>query len=128
MTLQEFDEGLLTWGTNLDRWPEDTRSAARQLLESDPEARSLWQEASHFEAILGTASAVETSESAVVAKVQTNLQSRRENSGLWQLLPIRQLIGFGTLAGAGGVVAAFLVPAGANTVALLSLALGGGLQ
>ncbi|MES0882765.1 hypothetical protein [Roseibium sp. SCP14] len=128
MTLQEFDEGLLTWGANLDRWPEDTRSAARQLLETDAEARTLWQEATHFDAILGTASAVEMSQSAVVAKTQINLQTRREGSALLRLLPIGQLIGFGTLAGAGGVAAAFLVPAGANTGALLTLALGGGLQ
>ncbi|MEM9632918.1 MAG: hypothetical protein AAGA50_16425 [Pseudomonadota bacterium] len=128
MTLQEFDTGLLTWGSNLDRWPDDIRSTARRLIATDPEAHSLWQEAARFDTMLGTASSVEMSESAVVAKVQAALETRREGSALWHLLPIRQLIGFGTLAGASGAAAAILVPAGANTGALLTLALGGGLQ
>lgn len=126
MTLQEFDTALLTWGGDLETWPADARAAARILLETDPQARVLLDEMTLFDADLGAAMAIDTPDGPVAAKVQAALRQRQEAVGLWSLLPLRKILGFGSLAGVGGAAMAFVAPSATNTGALLAIALGGG--
>ncbi|MEM1050106.1 MAG: hypothetical protein AAGL24_28375 [Pseudomonadota bacterium] len=126
MTLQEFDTALLTWGSDLENWPAGARAEARSLLETDPQAQLLLDEMTLFNAELGAAMAVGTSDGAIAAKTQAALQQRRDTVGLWSLLPLRKILGFGSLAGVGGAAMAFVAPSAVNTGALLAIALGGG--
>jgi hypothetical protein len=49
VTREEFDEALLRYGANLERWPRDTAVAARRLVASDPVAARMQVEAAAFE-------------------------------------------------------------------------------
>lgn len=52
MTLEKFQTLADAYGAKLDRWPVDDRSAAGQLLTSDPRARALIAEASALDRLL----------------------------------------------------------------------------
>jgi hypothetical protein len=126
MTLKEFDEALLEWGGDLDRWPPVERASGRALLGTDAAARSLLEEMASFETDLGAAMSVDVDAGAVSARVQAAIHDRRENAGLLSLLPLKKILGFGSLAGVGGAVAALALPASVNSSALLAMALSGG--
>ena len=126
MTREEFDEALLTFGTELNCWPMDLRASARSLLEIDDEARAMLEEMTSFESELGVAMVVDVDDGAIAARVQASVQERAEAAGLLSLLPLRWIFGFGSLAGLSGAAAAMAAPAAINTSALLTLALTGG--
>ena len=126
MTFDELDEALLKWGTDLDQWPPAQRSAARVLLDTDAAAQALMNEMASFEASLGAATAVNANAGAISARVQAAIQDRMESAGLLSLLPLRRMLGFGSLAGLCGAAVAMVLPAGADTGLFLAIALGGG--
>ena len=124
MTLDEFDRGLLTWGSDLSLWPEDRRVEAETLLVDNPGARALIREMAAFDADLKTASLVELQDGAIASRVQGALTERIAAPGVLAMLPIRRMLGLGSLAGVGGAIVAYVVPA-TNTGRLLAVALGG---
>lgn len=126
MTLEEFDEGLLKWGADLDRWPSTEQSAARALLDTDKNARALLEEMGSFETGLGAAMAVDVNAGAVSARVQTKIHDRADQSGLLSLLPLWRMLGLGSLAGVVGAAVAVILPASVDSSRFLTMALGGG--
>ncbi|MGI9503857.1 MAG: hypothetical protein ACR2RE_12480 [Geminicoccaceae bacterium] len=126
MTREEFDEALLTFGTQLNRWPTDQCAAARRLLEIDDEARAMLEDMTSFESELGAAMVVDVHDGAIAARVQASVHERAEAAGLLSLLPLRWIFGFGSLAGLSGAAVAMATPVAINTSALLTLALTGG--
>ena len=79
-----------------------------------------------FENELGTAMVVDSHDGAIAARIQASVQERVEATRLLSLLPLRWILGFGSLAGLSGAAAAMATPAAINTSALLTLALTGG--
>lgn len=126
MTLEEFDEFLLKWGADLDRWPSTEQSAAQALLDTDKTARALLEEMGSFEAGLGAAMAVDVNAGAVSARVQAGIHDRADQSGLFSLLPLRRMLGLGSLAGVVGAAVAVILPASVDSSRFLTMALGGG--
>ena len=126
MTFNELDEALLKWGADLDQWPPAQRSAARVLLDTDAAAQALMNEMASFEASLDAATAVNVNAGAISARVQAALQDRIESAGLLSLLPLRRMLGFGSLAGLCGAAVAMFLPPGADSGLFLAIALGGG--
>ena len=126
MTLEEFDEALLKWGSNLDNWPLAECNAARALVDTDADARTLLEEMTSFETGLGTAMAVDVNAGIVAARIQAAIHDQAENTRLLSLLPLWRMLGFGSLAGFGGAAAAMIYPAGVNSGVFLVMALGGG--
>ena len=52
MNLEEFGQALDRWGSAITDWPEPTRQAAQQLLQSSAAARELHQQAEHVDVLL----------------------------------------------------------------------------
>ncbi|MEO1161830.1 MAG: hypothetical protein AAFW74_15520 [Pseudomonadota bacterium] len=125
MTLEEFDEALLRWGPDLDRWPEQQQRAGRELLSINAEAQRLLDEMMRMGVAIDAAIMDETAAGVVSATVQQAIIRRQENQGLMSLLPVRRILGWGSLASVGGGVATALIPISANAPALLTIALGG---
>jgi len=126
MTLEEFDEALLKWGADLDRWPSTKQNAARALLDTNETAWALLEEMGGFETGLGAAMAVDVDAGIVSARVQSAVHDRVARAGLLSLLPLRRMLGFGSLAGICGAAAAILLPASVSSSWFLTMALGGG--
>jgi len=126
MTLKEFDEALLKWGADLDRWPSIERSAARALLVTNETARALLEEMRGFETELGAAMAVDFNAGAVSARAQATINDRADQPGLLSFLPLWRMLGLGSLAGVGGAAVAMILPASIDSSRFLSMALGGG--
>ncbi|WP_342237338.1 hypothetical protein [Inquilinus sp. OTU3971] len=55
MTRAEFDEALLRFGADLDRWPQKLAASARQLLGRDPAAVEILAQFAAFEDTVGAA-------------------------------------------------------------------------
>jgi hypothetical protein len=53
--LDQLEQYLDVYGSTLDRWPQELQPAARQLLESSPEARQAWASAERLTALLDAA-------------------------------------------------------------------------
>lgn len=126
MTLEEFDEALLKWGSNLDNWPLAECNAGQALVDTNAEARTLLEEMTSFETGLGTAMAVDVNAGIVAARIQAAIHDQAESTRLLSLLPLWRMLGFGSLAGFGGAAAAMILPAGVNSGMFLVMALGGG--
>lgn len=126
MTLEEFDEALLKWGPDLDRWRSIEQIAARALLDTNETARALLEEMGGFEAGLGAAMAVDIDAGIISARVQSAVHDRTDRIGLLSLLPLRRILGFGSLAGVCGAVVAMVLPASVSSSWFLTMALGGG--
>lgn len=126
MTLEEFDEALLKWGSNLDNWPLAECNAARGLVDTNADARTLLEEMTSFETGLGTAMAVDVNARIVAARIQAAIHDQAESTRLLSLLPLWRMLGFGSLAGFGGAAAAMILPAGVNSGVFLVMALSGG--
>ncbi|MEM7637145.1 MAG: hypothetical protein AAF299_21480, partial [Pseudomonadota bacterium] len=125
MTLEEFDEALLRWGPDLDRWPQHQRQAGRELLSANAQAQPLLDEMTKMVGMVDTAIMDDTAAGIVSATVQQAIIRRQESLGLMSLLPVRRILGWGSLASVGGAAATVLVPVSANAPALLTIALGG---
>ena len=125
MTLEQFDEALLRWGADLDRWPQQQRRAGQELLSVNAEAQSLLDEMTKMGVAIDGAITDETAAGVVSATVQQAIARRHENQSLMSLLPVRRILGWGSLAGIGGGAASVLLPVSAGTPALLTIALGG---
>jgi hypothetical protein len=54
-TLEQLEEHLDVHGSVLERWPQELRPAAQQLLDSSPEARAAWARAERLAALLDAA-------------------------------------------------------------------------
>jgi hypothetical protein len=129
MTLTAFDDGLLRWGSDIARWPDNERTRAEALIASNAEARSMLAEEQDISGVLATALAVDMQPAPLAARVQQSVNARRENSGLARLLrPIPIMAGV-TAAIACGVALGLLFPLAPdlNPDALLVTVLGGGL-
>ena len=126
MTLEEFDEALLKWGSNLDNWPLAECNAGQALVDTNADARTLLEEMTSFETGLGTAMAVDVNAGIVAARIQAAVRDRADSADLLALLPLWRILGFGSLAGIGGAAAAMILPAGINSGVFLTMALGGG--
>ena len=125
MTLEDFDEGLLKWGADLAGWPDELRPRAEKLLAQSEAARSMREEMAGLATILDTAVMSGVPVGAVSAKVQQSIAGRRERQGLLDLLPLKRIFGWGSLAGIGGGAFAAFAPVGAGVTSMLSIALGG---
>ena len=55
MTRAEFDDALLRFGADLERWPPDLAAAARQLVAGDGEAAGMLARSTTFEETLADA-------------------------------------------------------------------------
>ncbi|MEY2933588.1 MAG: hypothetical protein RL033_4337 [Pseudomonadota bacterium] len=53
--LDQLEQYLDVYGSALERWPQELQPAARQLLESSPEARQAWSRAERLTALLAAA-------------------------------------------------------------------------
>ena len=126
MTLEEFDEALLKWGSNLDNWPLAECNAGQALVDTNADARTLLEEMTSFETGLGTAMAVDVNAGIVAARIQAAIHDQAESTRLLSLLPLGRMLGFGLLAGFGGAAAAMILPAGVYSGVFLVMALGGG--
>jgi hypothetical protein len=129
MRLDQFDDGLLRWGSDLARWPAMERERAEALLAESADARALLAEDRALAGTLAAALAVPIRSEQVVARVQQALAARRER-GFWTRLlnPLPLVLGAAT-AVAIGAAAAILLPVamGLDPDTLLVTALGGGL-
>ncbi|MGB5213771.1 MAG: hypothetical protein WBN88_09030 [Anderseniella sp.] len=125
MTLEQFDEALLRWGPDLDRWPQQQQQAGQELLSVNAEAQSLLDEMTKMGVAIDATIMDETAAGVVSATVQQAIARRHENQSLMSLLPVGRILGWGSLAGIGGGAASVLLPVSASTPALLTIALGG---
>ena len=125
MTHEDFDEGLLKWGADLAKWPDESRRQAEELLAQSEAARSMQQEMAGFAVILDTAIMSDVTEGAISAKIQQTIARRRGRQGLLDLLPLKKIFGWGSLAGLGGGAIAAFAPVSAGVTTMLSIALGG---
>lgn len=125
MTLEEFDEALLKWGTQLQLWPEKQRYAGENLLRESDHARMLLEEMLSLDSNLEGAIKNDVPSGIIVANIQSKLSNRRNKQTIRSLLPIRKLIGWGAMAGAGGGLVAVFTPQSVGMAPLLAIALGG---
>ena len=79
-----------------------------------------------FEIGLSTAMAIDVDAGIVSARIQSAVHDRTDRAGLLSLLPLRRMLGFGSLAGVGGAAIAMILPGSVNSSWLLTMALGGG--
>lgn len=124
MTLEEFDDHLLRYGHDLNKWPAHRRTEARQLCSANDTAQSLLAEAAALTGELQQALAPNEPDSAISARVQSALQRRQARQSAFGFLPIGRLAALGSLAGLAGIVAGLLAPAGGQAVILLLMATG----
>ncbi len=127
MTEQEFDSALLTWGADLSNWPDELRSSAEALLQKSETARSLQEEMIRMDAVLESAVMSDVQAGVVSAKVQQVIAQREQGREITDLIPIKQIVGWGSLAGIGGGILAAFAPVSVGVTSLLSVALGGAL-
>ena len=125
MTLEEFDECILKWGSNLSAWPEVTRLEAETLLADSDAATALFEEMLLMSGTVDNAVMHGVPASIISAKVQASVIERVESGSILTLLPLKRILGLGSLAGASGGVVAAILPLTTGTSTLLSLALGG---
>lgn len=128
MTVQEFDDGLLRWGSDMTQWPPTERRAAEELLAASSEARALFADERALDTAVATALAVDPPPH-VAAAVRVALDERRQDGILaWLLRPTPLVAGAAAALGIG-IAAAILFPVSTalNPDALLLTALGGGL-
>lgn len=124
MTLEEFDELLLSHGHDPARWPADQQKAAAELVRSSTEAEALMAEAKMLDGEIGLILAPDTPDGVIAARMQMALQQRQAGQSVFTLLPVRRLAALGSLAGLGGIIAGLLAPAGGQAVMLLLMATG----
>ena len=124
MTLEEFDEFLLSHGHDPARWPADRHAAAAKLLRTSAEAQDLLAEAEMLDGEVSLILAPDTPDGVIAARMQAALQNRQAGQSVFTLLPVRRLAALGSLAGLGGIIAGLLAPAGGQAVLLLLMATG----
>lgn len=126
MTLDEFDTALLTYGAKISTWPKELQAPAQNLVQSSSEAHTLLEEMSALDVLMHQATEPEIAPGVIAARLQQSLSDQIEEGPIWSLLPIKGLLAVGSLAGAGGATAAYLLaPASVSSGFLLSMALGG---
>lgn len=125
MTLEEFDDALLRWGTDLSRWPDASRQQGDALLATSADAFALLDEMSAFHVTLEAAVTDNIAADSVVANIQKNVLDRIESGGMLALLPFKRILGWGSIAGVSGGFVAALLPITTGTSTLLAFVLGG---
>ncbi len=83
------------------------------------------REMSSFAVVLNTALTSDVPDGAISATIQQGIAERRERQGLLDLLPLKKIFGWGSLAGIGGGAVAAFAPVSAGVTTMLSIALGG---
>jgi hypothetical protein len=88
MNVDLFTQLLETYGANLDRWPEEQRSAAEELLKSSIEARSKQRAAQHFEELfrLDRADPDTARMRMVMSSAMRRIRSERREAMSWHWL------------------------------------------
>lgn len=129
MTLAEFDDGLLRWGSDLARWPSDAGSRAAALLAASAEARDLLAEEARIAAATTAALSVPVAAGPLSARVETFVRERQDRRFWPRLLNPLPLLAGAAAALALGAALALVYPAipGIDADALLVTAMGGGL-
>ena len=127
MTREEFDAALLKWGADLSRWPRELRPSAEALLRKSAAARSLQEEMSRIDNVLEEVVMSDVQAGVISAKVQQAISQRKQGKGILDLVPLKHIFGWGSIAGVGGGVLATLAPVSAGVTSFLSIALGGAL-
>jgi len=113
LTLKRFATLAASYGADLDRWPEDIRGEANELLAASPEARALLEQARTLDtALVGNAVWQLGEQEAALVRLRIGVASRiADTAGLkpaqrpsWRL----DLRWLGMAAGSGLAVAAGL--------------------
>jgi len=103
MTLAEFENLLLVHGGNPDAWPDDTRAAARDLLDKNPEARQLLEQSRALDGVLRSALDVEHQGAALTGRILAGVARRDRDA-----LPVAP----GLLAACGSIAAVSILALG----------------
>lgn len=82
MTYNKFEQMLLQYGTNPDRWPADDVSAAEGLLSSNPAARELLERMEQFDTDLTQAIDVAPEGAALTGRVLSRVAARNKDTDL----------------------------------------------
>jgi hypothetical protein len=114
LTLRRFQTLLDSYGADVGRWPEETRSAAQALLQSSGDARALQEEARELDDMIAAAGAHEeqsrwrTGEQDVaMARLRARVSARiARPTGTYHL----RWVGFAT-TGAFAVIAGLMIGA-----------------
>jgi hypothetical protein len=83
LSLEEFDEALAVHGSQLQRWPEELRSAAERLLEHSTTAQALLADAARLDRLLDEAPVFEPSARLAARVAQIPLAHPQRGFGAW---------------------------------------------
>jgi hypothetical protein len=131
LTLRKFRALAESYGSELQRWPEDTRGAARALLEASPQARAVIREARALDEAIAAARAREAAErrpageqGAALARLRSGVAAQIASSrrGRRVLVPG---FGWGGWAGVHAAVSAHIEVVGLTVGSGLSVVAGG---
>jgi hypothetical protein len=123
MTIEELNEALLRYGSDLKRWPEAKSEAARLLVDGDAAAAKLLSDFVAFERTLAAAVRPEPFGAAEIGAVLTALDADepgwRPTSGFWIASA-----GISALSFAAGFAAMLLIASQELPPSLIDLASG----
>jgi hypothetical protein len=111
LDLERFEHLLDVHGADLERWPEELRANARELLQSSAPAQLAWSRAEALAAVLDAAPDVLPS-AALSARIAALPARHPQGWAAWWPFgnPFAPLLGWGAAAGFGLLVGSGLVP------------------
>jgi hypothetical protein len=111
LDLERFEQLLDVHGTNLERWPEELRATARELLQDSAPAQLAWSRAERLAALLDAAPDVLPS-AALSARIAALPVRHPQGWAAWWPFgnPLAPLLGWGAAAAFGLLVGSGVVP------------------
>ena len=111
LDLERFEQLLDVHGADLERWPEELRTHARELLTSSAPAQLAWSRAERLAALLDAAPDVLPS-AALSARIASLPARHPQGWAAWWPFgnPLAPLLAWGAAAGFGLLVGSGLVP------------------
>ncbi len=82
MNVEQLEETLSRYGSNLARWPADERAAAEVLIASDAGAAKIHADAVRLDALLGEAVQPVALNSAAIGQIMAGIESGRHELAL----------------------------------------------